>query len=199
MRIFWFIYTCLFAIQKVILPLYFWLLSVTTAPEDTTELMKEGGEMLQALNGNPALDILILVIGLIGLMYTFGRGNWKLFIHRYASKPRLARLRDDAKRTAEDIANTLSQEKSVQNQRTDPSLAYQEDGRFLSKHMLEAHSIMKRLMDVGYWDLEAGNVEFGVAGATSFAAAKAAKVMYSASEKIRCDLEDGFLTILTKP
>lgn len=205
MRIFWNIFLFLAAIYKLVIPLFFFLLAVTTAPEDTAELFREGKEMMEVLNKHPAIDILLIILILIGLFVQFGGNSWRHVIHRFASKPRLKRLSEDAKRVAEDIARTMAEH---QDRQDDELLNASErrprivktDQRYLSKHMMEAHAIIERLKDVNYWNPPKDNFRgISSAGATKFAAEDTCKAIYASSEKIRCDLEDGFWTIVTKP
>ena len=64
---------------------------------------------------------------------------------------------------------------------------------------MESHAIIERLKEVGYWKQDRYFSQIGISGATSFAAESACKALFLASERIRCDLEDGFFTIITKP
>ncbi len=157
---------------------------------------------MERLSGNIVLDIVIILLIAIGLLVSLGSGNWRTIFHLYVSKPKLMRLKDDARRVAEDIANTISQERAVKDNATsanpfDMSRSPQ-DTRFLSKHMTEAHSIIQRLKDVGYGPKLTMH-QIGVAGATCFAAEDTCKELFASSERIRCDFEDGFITLLTRP
>jgi len=210
MRFFFIVYALVLA-SRWVAALYFFLLTLVTAPDDTTLLLHRGGVVMGWLQGNVALDLTLLVIGLIGLGLSFGWGNWRLGFHRYFSKKRLERLESEARRVAEDIANTLSQER----QRRDFELAREFDARrsggdflrlsaetdqrYLAKHMLESASIIRRLEDVGYWRPKAWTYEIGVAGATSFAAESTSKEIYAAADRIKADLQDGLITLLTQP
>ena len=95
MRIFFTIYSVVLAL-RFIGAVYFFFLSVTTAPDDTSELFAEGREMMEWLNNNLVLDLTLLVIGLAGLCLAFGWGNWKLAIHRYFARQMLERLATDS-------------------------------------------------------------------------------------------------------
>jgi type IV secretory pathway VirB2 component (pilin) len=211
LRILWTLYFTIIALQKVILPLYFFLLAITTAPEDTNELIQDSRDFIDSLNGNLAIDLLLLLFATLGLTATFGWGNWRLAIHRYYAKSRLKRLEDESRRIAEDIANTISQESQRRNStlarsfegRTHDShfamTLHEQDQRYLAKHMMEAASIISRLKEVGYWRPTQHYSEIGVAGATGFAAEATCKELYTAADRIKSDLLDGLLPLLTQP
>jgi hypothetical protein len=151
--------------------------SVTTAPEDTSELFAEGREMMELLNNNLVLDLTLLVIGLVGLVLAFGWGNWSLAFHRHFPKQRLLSLEEEARQIAKDFADTISQER----QRRDAESArewdarltgaevlrsmYSQDQRYLNKHMMETASIVRRLQDIGYWNPTGHYHGIGTAGA----------------------------------
>jgi hypothetical protein len=210
MRIFFTIYSAVLAL-RFIGAVYFFFLSVTTAPEDTSELFAEGREMMEWLNNNLVLDLTLLVIGLAGLCLAFGWGNWKLAIHRYFARQKLERLSTEAKRVSEDIANTISQERA----RRDAGMAldferktqggqflrdtFSQDQRYLAKHMMESASIIRRLDEVGYWRPSEFHHEIGIAGATGFAAEATCKELYTASDRIASDLKDGIISLLSQP
>jgi len=213
MRIVWSFSLLLVAIYKIVIPFFFFLLTITTAPEDTAELLREGKDMMETLNQYPAVDILLIVLVLIGLFVQFGGDNWRHVFHRIASKPRLKRLSEDAKRVAEDIARTMAEHRAredeeitrdrndrVQGINNGPMWhGFRQDQRYLAKHMMESHSVIERLKKVKYWNPSEHFHEIGVAGATTFAAESTCKSLYAASEQIRCDVEDGFWPIITKP
>ncbi|RKQ68931.1 hypothetical protein DES40_1707 [Litorimonas taeanensis] len=167
--------------------------------------------ILDTLNNNLITEITLFILLFVGVLLTFGNGNWRHVVHRYASKPRLKRLSEDAKRVAEDIANTISQQNAREYEQLNqewherreginrPMRRITQDQRYLSKHMMESHSVIQRLKQVGYWNPDKYFSEIGIAGATGFAAESTSKALFSASEQIRCDLEDGFLTIITQP
>lgn len=210
MRIFFVAYS-VFVAFRFIAAIYFSLLAITTAPEDTSEFIREGREVMEMLSDNIALDLTLLIIGLVGLVIAFGWGNWRLAVHRYYGKQRLTRLAKEAKRVAEDIANTISQERQRQDRSMEDQFSGPEghqrfirevrsqDHRYLSKHMMEAASIIRRLDEVGYWRPTTFTHEIGIAGATSFAAEETCKELYTAAERIESDLEDGLISLLSQP
>lgn len=210
MRAFFVLYS-VFVSLRFVVAIYFGILSVTTAPEDTSELMAEVGPVMEYFTDNTAIDLTLLVVGLVGLVVAFGWGNWRLAAHRHLSKAKLRRLESEARRVAEDIANTISQERH----RRDTSSArefearasgaefmranFEQDQRYLSKHMMESASISNRLREIGYWRPESAHIGIGVAGATTFAAEETCKELYTAADRIKSDLEDGIISIVTQP
>jgi uncharacterized membrane-anchored protein YhcB (DUF1043 family) len=210
MRLFFFLYT-LFLILRSLGAVYFWLLASTTAPEDTTELVREVRALMEWMNNNMAMDIILLFVGLAGLAVSFGWGNWRLVFHRYYGKQKLKRLGQEAKRVAEDIANTISQERQRRNKSLEDSFqglegrarslreTLDQDQRYLAKHMMESASIISRLTEVGYWRPSCHFHEIGIAGATGFAAEATCKELYTAADRIESDLEDGLMSLLTQP
>ncbi len=203
MRLLWILFLVFSLLYKAIVPFFFFLLTVTTAPEDTLELVKDGRAIMQDLNRYPAIDLLLILLIFFGIVVSFGYGNWRIALHWVTSKPRLKKLSEDAKRVAEDVANTLSQDRQRQDDayKLDPKNRHiGQDTRFLNKHMLETHAVIERLKDVGYWRSSAKQFsEIGIAGATHFAAEDTSKALYAAGERIRCDLEDGFISLLIQP
>ena len=191
--------------------LFLFVLALTTAPDDTSLLLRKGSEVMSWLQGNLALDLTLLIVGLMGLVLAFGWGNWRLALHRYYGKQRLKRLGLEARRVAEDIANTISQEKQIRDRALGDTFTGPEgsarflrettsqDQRYLSKHMMEASSIIRRLDEVGYWRPKEFLHEIGIAGATGFAAEATCKELYTASDRIESDLEDGLISLLTQP
>ncbi|WP_366554808.1 hypothetical protein [Aquibaculum sediminis] len=163
------------------------------------------------LQSNLALDLALLMIGLLMLALAFGWGNWRLAFHRYYGKQKLKRLGQEAKRVAEDIAHTLSQERQRRDRSMEDAFQRQEgyahfrqgnfdqDQRYLSKHMMESASIIRRLDEVGYWRPKEFFHEIGVAGATTFSAESTCKELYTASDRIESDLEDGLMSLVTQP
>lgn len=203
MRIFWFIYALFVFIQKALIPFYFFVLS-----EDTSNLIREVNRVMEDLTGNLALDVVLLAVGALGLLATTGWGNWRVALHRHFSKPRLERLADDARRVSEDIANTIAQEQAEQTRQIEMEWAERsmrrrytsQDNRYLAKHMMEAHAVIERLKDIGYWHPHDNfGHEIGIAGATGFAAEATCKALFAASERIKADLKDGTITVLTQP
>jgi hypothetical protein len=210
MRIFFVIYGSALALRWAA-ALYFAILAITTAPEDTSLLLQRGREVMGWVQGNLVLDLVLLTIGLVGLVLAFGWGNWRTALHRYYAKDRLERLSAEARRVAEDIANTISQERarrdaSMSDDYNDPQgrgrflrEITSQDQRYLSKHMMESASIIRRLRDVGYWNPKDFIPEIGLSGATAFAAEATCKELYTASDRINSDLKDGIISLLTQP
>lgn len=209
MRIFWAIFTVLVFFQKVLLPFYFFILTAFKAPEDTSDLVRAISRVMDDLSGNVVIDLLLLAVGAFGLIVSTGWGNWQRAIHRSFSKSRLERLANDAERVAEAIAGTIAHERELLSrdmevawnpgeQRRSISL-FSQDQSYLSRHMISSHAIIERLKDADYWKPPKSFNEIGVAGATSFAAQDICKALYAASERIKADLKDGFLTVLTQP
>ncbi|MBU2962289.1 hypothetical protein KO516_15985 [Citreicella sp. C3M06] len=192
---------------RFVLRVFFGLLALTTAPEDTAELIEDAGKVFQAVDQGYALDLAIIVIGVAGLAIAYGWGNWRLALHRSCSKSKLERLSDEARRVSEDIANTLSQDRQSRDTRRARALESNQmppfettvDQRFLSKHMAESSSILRRLEDVGYLSRSEYLSEIGTAGATGFAAEEISKALRTASDRIKSDLRDGFFTIISSP
>lgn len=210
MRLFFLIYTAILILRGVG-AVFFGLLAFTTAPEDTSELVREVRDLIEWLNSNWAMDITLLLVGLVGLAVSFGWGNWRLALHRYYGKQKLKRIGQEARQAAEDIASTISREKQMRDRSMEASLLGQEgyerfvretssqDQRYLSKHMMESASIIRRLDEVGYWRPSDRFHEIGIAGATPFAAAATCKELYTAADRIESDLEDGLISLLTQP
>lgn len=210
MQIFFALYAVL-AVSRWLVALFFFLLTVTTAPDDTALLLERSGAIMKWLQGNVALDLTIIFVGLVGLAVSFGWGNWRQGAQRFFGRKRLERLEEEARRVAVDIAHTLSQEAQRQQIAMDRRWAakeknedynvpwFEKDQRYLSKHMMESASIIRRLRDVGYWQADANFLEIGVTGAPSFAAEAVVKELYTSADRIRDDLKDGVIVLLTQP
>ncbi|MFM7654129.1 MAG: hypothetical protein ACKO56_01905 [Paracoccaceae bacterium] len=208
MRLFFVVYAILVA-ARGLAAFYFLLLTLVTAPDDTSLLLQRGGDVVEWLQGNVALDLTLLVVGLLGLVLAFGWGNWRIAAGRYFGKEKLKRLEDEARRVAEEIAITLSQanqRREIETTRERDarrsgvasfSTPLVQDSRLLSKHMMEAHSIIRRLDEMGYWRPTSLIHEIGLAGATDFAAAQTCKELMTAADRIKSDVQDGLMSLLT--